>query len=586
MKMKKNILFFLLGSFILYIPVSCQKDETTNRQPATTSPVDGIRIAWDYSTLVKIAPQFGRSLAYCGYSRMVQLHDGRLACVYETSTGNTELTFSTNNGESWSWPKIIFQTANNINMAVPSIIELDDNSIIVACNPRPREPYTEDRKFGIKVRKSTDDGNTWQLEQLIYEAQSTFQDGCWEPALVQLPDGEVQLYFSNEGIYTQSNEQNISILRSFDRGETWTDEPEIVGFRKNHRDGMPVPLVLEDKGEILVSIEDNGLGEFKPAIYREKLEDNWSDGPVLATDPRREYHPLEDLLPRDVYGGGPYISRLSTGEVLLSYQTTLERSDRWNYSTMAVEIGDDAGTLFNRRSFPFDIPISKWGLWNSLSVIKDDIPVAITSTNAFSSGSTEVWMIKGRVIPEFSLPEGTPLIDGSLDDACWNINWPYFIGAYSETFLNASLCSDQQNLYLAVSVNDPELVIQHETNKSDGITLQLDTERKGFLTPQQGIFELYIPVDGELQFREGNSGNWIRREDTSLSSRASVITDNGYELEVSIPWDLLKITSSNIDPMGVNLLLHDYKLTGDLHEETISSNIPDEPYTWCPMIYE
>ena len=205
---------------------------------------------------------------------------------------------------------------------------------------------------------------------------------------------------------------------------------------------MPVPLLLSDKRELLVSIEDNKAGEFKPSVYHEKISDNWSDGTINADDPRRNYHPLKDPLSLDVYAGGPYLARLHTGEVLLSYQTTWNRNKKWDYSSMAVEIGDDAGTLFSRRSVPFFIPLSKWGLWNSLSVIGENTPVAITSTNAFSANSTEVWMISGRIIPEFEIPAGTANMDGILDDDCWNGAWPYFVGSRSETNLQATLLAD------------------------------------------------------------------------------------------------------------------------------------------------
>ena len=62
-----------------------------------------------------------------------------------------------------------------------------------------------------------------------------FKDGCWEPAMLQLPVGEIQLFFSDEGIYTKTDEQNISMLRSFDNeaknfGQVSTPFPEPEGF--------------------------------------------------------------------------------------------------------------------------------------------------------------------------------------------------------------------------------------------------------------------------------------------------------------------------------------------------------------------
>ena len=55
----------------------------------------------------------------------------------------------------------------------------------------------------------------------------------------QLPNGEVQVYFANEGPYTHSNEQEISMMTSVDNGKTWGGY-KTVCFRAGSRDGMPV----------------------------------------------------------------------------------------------------------------------------------------------------------------------------------------------------------------------------------------------------------------------------------------------------------------------------------------------------------
>jgi hypothetical protein len=63
-----------------------------------------------------------------------------------------------------------------------------------------------------------------------------------------------------------------------------------------------------------------------------------------------------------------------------------------------VAIGSANADNFKPVPPPFNIPLSKSGLWNSLSVIDDNTIVALTSTNAYSAnGATEVWMIVGRV---------------------------------------------------------------------------------------------------------------------------------------------------------------------------------------------
>lgn len=552
---------------------SCAKESNLppGKIPEVQSPVDGIRIGWDFRSLTKIAPLDGRT-GYFGYARMAQLFDGRLVCVYETSIGNVELVFSSDLGESWGNKQVLFDMKNNIAMAVPEVLELSDHSILVACNPRPREPFTDDRKFGIKVRKSTDGGQTWEKEQVIYQAQSTFDNGCWEPSMVQLPGGEVQLFFANEGIYTSSGEQNISMLRSANFGATWSTEPVIVGFRKDRRDGMPVPLLLKNKGELLVAIEDNKTDQFKPTIYREKLMANWADGTILATDPRREYAPLTDPLADNVYAGAPYLERLESGEVILSYQTNLQRDILWDKSSMAVEIGDENGRNFSRRSIPFKVPLSKHGLWNSLSVIDGKTPVAITSTNAFSSTSTEVWMMKGRVIPEFHIPFGTSIPDGLINDACWQGEWPYFIGQTSSKQLFANVCKDAQNLYIAVEIDDSTPASYNKAE--DEFSFLLDTDRKGHQAPHTGIFAFRVKPDGLATIQQGKNGQWIPDQSGTKIKTGQSLNGSLHVVELAIPLTLFPENFGQNKTVGINFVLQ------ALEAECITSTLEDQPFTW------
>ncbi len=351
-------------------------------------------IVWDTATLQKLAPQKTGDESYCGYPRMIQLHDKSLICVYETG-GSVEIISSIDLGKTWSPPVTIADRQNGINMAVPEIIELEDRSLLVSYNPRP-SPIQAEKHFGIRTKKSYDGGLTWQDERLLYEAGSKFEDGCWEPAQLQLPSGEIQLFFSNEAIYTKSNEQNISIFSSFDNGLTWSTAPKIVSFRAGKRDGMPVPLLLKDKDEIVFSIEDNAKGGFKPSVIRTTLKNNWS-AVADATSSNRT-SALQEPLADSIYAGAPYLRQLKSGETILSYQGTEGRSNDWNKACMFVAIGDKNARNFINKTVPFKVPVDKHGLWNSLCILDDDTVIALTSTNAYAENSTEVWMIKGHLV--------------------------------------------------------------------------------------------------------------------------------------------------------------------------------------------
>ncbi|GAA4314330.1 hypothetical protein GCM10023149_10460 [Mucilaginibacter gynuensis] len=352
-------------------------------------------IVWDQSTLKQVAPLADNGGA--NYGRMIQLYNGDLLCIYE-SRGGVECSTSKDLGKTWLAPVVIAVRAEGINMAVPEILELKDHSLLASYNPRPYKVkgVTDTTKhFGIRTKKSYDGGKTWQDERLIYEAGAEFENGCWEPAQIQLPSGEVQLYFSDEGVYRKSNEQNISIFRSADNGLTWTEKPEIASFRPRHRDGMPVPIILKGEKTIAFSIEDNAVGQFKPSIIRNTFKQNWKKS-VDANDAERNYA-LAVPLPDSVYAGAPYLRQLHNGQTILAYQSTQGRGHNWEQACMQIAVGDSKAMNFQQVTTPFSVPNDKHGLWNSLCVLNDDTVIALTSTNAYGNRNA-VWMIKGRLV--------------------------------------------------------------------------------------------------------------------------------------------------------------------------------------------
>ena len=212
---------------------------------ATVTRYNGSRIFWDSRSPVTIFNG--------GYGRLIELADGRLLACCES--GGIKISFSSNKGQTWTTPTLIAPNSNDTPNCVPDLIQLSDGTIIVGYNPRPSVPYTEDRHFGIRLRRSTDGGNTWSDEIFVYNADYRFENGCWEPSFLELPSGELQLYFADESPYTTSGEQQISLYRSYDGGLTWT-EPQRISFRAGYRDGMPVPVLLSDKRNIVVAIEE------------------------------------------------------------------------------------------------------------------------------------------------------------------------------------------------------------------------------------------------------------------------------------------------------------------------------------------
>jgi hypothetical protein len=338
-----------------------------------------VRIAWDRQTRTLIEPG---GL----YGRIIRLPDA-LLCAFERD-GRSWVRASRDNGRTWQAPALAARFAHGT-AANPEVLRLRSGRLLLFFNERPRGGA---HRFAIGLTVSADGGATWTPQPRVFEAGATARSGCWEPAALQLPSGEIQLFFANEYPYQETDEQEISLCRSLDDGKTWS-APQTISFRAGHRDGMPVPLLLADSGGIAVAIEDNGLtngGMLQPAIVTSSRRENWRGRPVDAHSPRR-WGAVLPPLPPDVYAGAPYLCQLPSGETLLSCQST----EGHKKPRMVVYIGDRHARNFANRSVPFDLPEELEGLWNSLFV-KDASTVTALSS-ATINGVRGLWAVDGRV---------------------------------------------------------------------------------------------------------------------------------------------------------------------------------------------
>ena len=400
--MRKTLLILsviFLTSLLLF---NCNKKIPTEDEVEQIGKLPMIK--WDSTSRRIISEQDDPN--YNGYSRLIQLNDQSLFAVYFNNVKGIMGKRSYDYGNTWNDAFVILPNSDTHEMNNPEIIQLNDGSLLISTNLRPfglANNNDTTRLFQIGVIKSSDNGANWSELKIIYSASWKFDDGCWEPKAIQLSSGEIQLYFANEAPYIYSQEQNISMFSSFDGGQSWISEPVIVSFRKNFRDGMPTPIILNDKSEIVMPIEDNGYGStFKISIIRNSISDGWSEY-IDGNSTKREYA-LENILPPSLgpYAGAPYITQLPSGETIMSYQSTFGREgnpyNALEYAIPYVVVGDANARNFQNASAPFEIPEGKSGLWNSVAALDNGEIVLLTSSNGISqNGNYEVWMIKGEL---------------------------------------------------------------------------------------------------------------------------------------------------------------------------------------------
>jgi len=353
------------------------------------------RIEWDSGTLSLIQSNG------C-YGRIIRLKNGQMLCGFDFK-GKNCVRHSHDEGKTWQelvkvaeWP---FGRLTNT-----ELLQLRDGSILCFYNERPRRPAAangtnappspnEIHPYSICMARSDDSGKTWQKPETLYAGGAEFTNGCWEPAAIELPSGEVQMFFSNESPYRESDEQEITLMRSRDGARTWSS-PERVSFRAGHRDGMVVPLILKDGRGIAFAIEDNGLsGNFKPAIIFTTMEDNWRSGSRTPNNPNR-WSALRTLPAPQVAASAPYLCQMPSGETVLSFQQSETGEMKTAY--MTVCLGDSEARNFGSPSTPFPVTGCKAQLWNSLFIKNSETVVAVSETSI--NGVYGIWSIDGRFV--------------------------------------------------------------------------------------------------------------------------------------------------------------------------------------------
>ena len=323
---------------------------------------------------------------------MARTRNGEMILVYDQDR-TIWVRHSRDDGKTWGAPIQVATWTHGL-LTNAELLPLRSGALLCLYNARPDREAGH--PFAICLARSHDNGRTWQPPAPLYEAGNTFADGCWEPAAVELPGGEVQVFFANESPYRASAEQEITLLRSRDGAARTWGHPETISFRAGSRDGMPVPVVLRGGRGIAVALEDNGLsGNFKPVIVFTSLADNWRSGPVSGQSPRRRGALRVPLAP-GVYAGAPCLRQMPGGETLLSFQQS-DGGDLKN-AQMVVCVGDARARNFDNPSRPF--PFTPGGaaaqLWNAL-FIKNRRTVCALSTTAIN-GVRGVWSIDGRLV--------------------------------------------------------------------------------------------------------------------------------------------------------------------------------------------
>jgi len=303
---------------------------------------------------------------------------------------NIYLRKSYDNGATWQAQETVMNISD-YNTAYwrfcnPELLVMKNGWVMLAfeANAKPDENRSE-----VQILISKDTCRSWE-EPLKYTTGRS-----WEPAMVELPEGEIELFYSSEAKWWPSSTtvyQEIMMIRSTDQGSTWS-QAQTVAYYPLKRDGMPVPLLLPGNRGVVFAIECV-YNAVSPYIIKRDLAGPW----VLATSnfDNGTYRWLVSNF--SGHGGAPYLLQLPTGEIALSAH--IPKGGDWHQNNyMQVMVGDSNAKNFSQLSTPWGtLPTNESAVNNSL-FLKNTSTIVAVSGRMFTDGSGGIYWLEGTITP-------------------------------------------------------------------------------------------------------------------------------------------------------------------------------------------
>lgn len=360
--------------------------------PPNDNSIPSLSITWN-GTATKLShevysAEYGRIHRVKGDTLLLTYHFGPQGEEWD----NIAIKRSIDGGQTWSSAETLMADNNPAyyGFSNPELLVMQNGEVLLAYTGRGNPD--DNAHANIQIRKSTDRGWTFGAPKIIATGRS------WEPAMVQLPDGEIEVFYSSEakwwsGPGATAAQQEILMVRSRDNGLSWTG-PKQVAYTSGMRDGMPVPVVLKDNKGIVFPIESVNNSK-SPWMVWSSLSARWNYGSVAAPSNGRRWLGTAE----NIWGGAPYLIQLPTGETLLSCQDRGGRSigSDWKKNTMLVLVGNSVAKQFTNVSYPWpNLPLNEGAYYSSL-FLKNAGTVWLVTTRNFSDGHSEVFLKEGTI---------------------------------------------------------------------------------------------------------------------------------------------------------------------------------------------
>jgi hypothetical protein len=352
-----------------------------------------VQIKWE-STERKLS----HDVYFAEYGRIRKIGHDSLMLTYHCGKKNEEWNnivsrLSTDNGSTWQKARYLLQsqTQNFIGFCQPDLRLLNNGQLILVYCARG---YRGDTAVNhIQYMLSKDKGNTWSKPADI--ASGHF----WEPNLVQLPDDELEVFFTCENTNSKRSagrpEQRIMLCSSLDKGATWA-QPKEVDFKPRIRDGMPHALLLDDNKGIVFAIETVNDTR-SPYIVWSSLAAKWQYKSDASEKNQRRWR----AYPAPVWGGAPAMAQLPGGQTVLAVQTEggrkIDRYKNWKKNTIVTFTGNTVAKNFSNLTYAYpNLPVNEGAYFCSL-FLKDPRTLWLISSRNFADGHSEVYLKEGHI---------------------------------------------------------------------------------------------------------------------------------------------------------------------------------------------
>lgn len=570
-KLKTVGLFGMFCTLLHFLPQANAQKTLQN----TTKGGD-VRISWDYNTYQEMTNVLVANKGFVEkevhYPRIKRLSNGTLLMTFNNHHygWNIYVRRSKDNGKTWSDAEMLRETEKSKSTAGddervfvnPDFIELTDGRIMLAYQWRNKNGYHDipntNENCGVEIMYSNDKGETFTAPREMYRGR------CWEPAMLQLPSGEIQMYItsSQEVINKVSNPRTI-IIRSFNGGDTWQGkkvatyrDAEVVSRSFDERssyDGMPTAVWLNDNNGIAMPIEvwsGKLVVDQTPMIVKTDVKTNWRrDLEKIVKEGGPEY-PNKKQLNKDFIGYGPYSTKLSTGEVVvISNGTYKGEQGIWAF------IGDKKADNFRFATSPFI------GHWGSIDDIGGNKVIVSGTSNYIDSAKKErakVLLMIGRLNRSKEIKKDELAIP-SISKFNRDNNDYWFLGKKTQASTFTNFGYTNENFIIATYYFDKNIVAFTPENSDASIVLLSRKDKNGVLQH----YKVAVNAHGKYTIYREENYSWklIHKGITPDVEVAGTVNndkdeDLGYAVKLKINWSLLGGVPTVNDTFKAHLRLH------------------------------